>query len=364
MKTCYTVPELSSLDDNGIKDLMSINCSLEQLRVLHLDGSFFRIEITKCYIELNSIEEIDLTNYLKTFEKVQEFIHQKSKVYLFGVSDNNKISIYDIYLNENFLSTKDLKIFENFGIPITKPVISGNITLSQVLEEYKKYNKLFILPTVYINDTRSESQKITTRIIQGKKEEKITTINYPIINSVFDKEEEFKIEKVEFNPEKPEVFNKTTKEERTQIFNETYKNVSFYIETIKNTKMDQFNTLTNEQIIEWWGKNGREVTYLYSIYTLPKTRELVYEYFDYTYITDFDDEMITVDTFEISNIFFELWHSYHPEELRKHKLDFYDDIVSQECFQILFENELEVFVEFFNKEYIEPTTTAKGQKIV
>lgn len=363
MKTCYTVPELSSLDNNGIKDLMSINCSLEQLRVLHLDGSFFRIEITKDYIELNSIEEIDLTNYLKAFEKIQEFIHQNSKVYLFGVSDNNKISIYDIYLNENFLSTKDLKIFESFGIPITEPIIFGNITLGQVLEEYKKYNKLFILPMVYINDTRSESQRITTKIISGKKEERFITPNYPIINSVFDKEE-FKIEKVELKPEKPEVFNKTTKEERTQIFNETYKNVSFYIETIKNTKMDQFNTLTNEQIVEWWEKNGKEVTYLYSIYTLPKTRGLVYEYFDYTYVTDFDDEMVMVDTFEISNIFFELWHSYHPEELRKHNLDFYDDIVSQECFQILFENELEVFVGFFNKEYVEPTTTTKGQKIV
>lgn len=363
MKTCYTVPGLSTLDNNGIKDLMSINYSLEQLRVLHLDGSFFRIEITKDYVELNSIEEINLTNYLEAFENIQKFIHQQSKVYLFGVSNSNNISIYDIYLNSNFLSTKDFKVFENFGIPIAEPIIFGNITINQVLEEYKKYDKLYILPMVYIDDSRDFNQATITKIISGQRNkqafvEPCETLSYPAVKTVVEEEvEELK------SAEKPEVLKRTTKEERTNIFNETYKNVSNYFNAIKKNKnIDNFNNITDKQIIEWWEKNGKEVAYLYSIYTLPKTRELVYDYFDYTYSASYDDNCLMFDSYEVANVFFELWNCYHFDELKKHSIDFYD-IISQECFYIIFENELDAFVGFFNKEYVEPLNL-KGYKIV
>ena len=74
MKTNYTVPTLSSLEENGIKDLASIDYYLPELRLIQLTGVPVRIRIDKDYVELNSTEnEINLDFYKPIFEKLMKF---------------------------------------------------------------------------------------------------------------------------------------------------------------------------------------------------------------------------------------------------------------------------------------------------
>lgn len=357
MKTYCTVPELSTIEENGIKDLVNIDKIPEQLRVLHLDGLFVRIKITKDYVELNSTEEIDLSSYKTVFKNIQKFIYKLSEVYLYGVYNDEQLEIYDIYLNENYLSTKDMKIFGKMGLPILKPIIEGNLSFNDIIKVYEIYKKFYVLPSVYINDKREKTSiiSIKTKIILGEKKEykneywsstSYLDQVYPKINNLA---EDIKAEEVK-SFEKPEVYTATTKDERTQIFNEVYKNVSKYIEELKKTEenWDIFNDVTNQEVLDFWEKKGKEIVYLYSIYTLPKTRQIVYDYYDMFDCDDFECQSV-LDSYDMSYIFLDLLTFYHSNELNKHDINF-EDSKQETMFYIILKNELEVFMNFFVSE--------------
>ena len=110
MKTVFTAPKVSSIADNEINDLFSISYYLPQLRLLYLEGIPVRIELNKeRYVELSSYEEeIEIDNYDKVFKKLFDFFYGTG--YLYGFVKNKKLKIYDVFTNENFLSSKDLMI--------------------------------------------------------------------------------------------------------------------------------------------------------------------------------------------------------------------------------------------------------------
>jgi hypothetical protein len=103
MKTVYTAPKISSLKNNGIKDLLYVASYLPELRLVYLTGVPVRIELNKGgYVELNSEEEeIDLSNYNEIFKSLSEFFY--GTAYLYGFVNENKLVVYDAFTNDNFL---------------------------------------------------------------------------------------------------------------------------------------------------------------------------------------------------------------------------------------------------------------------
>ena len=186
MKTVYTVPKISSLKDNGIKDLLYVASYLPELRLVYLTGVPVRIELNKeGYVELNSEEEeIDLSAYNDIFKSLSEFFY--GTAYLYGFVNENKLVVYDAFTNDNFLSSRDLMFLESkYKIPVVKPIAEGNFTVSYLVEvlnkkingEGMKSNKFYILPSVYIDDTRtysSATEDVKSKIILGEKKETAT----------------------------------------------------------------------------------------------------------------------------------------------------------------------------------------------
>ena len=100
MKTNYTIPSLSSIESNRIKDLAYVENYFEELRLIRLSGFPVRLKINKNYVELTSTEvEIDLSAYKPIFEKLMNFFYGDG--YIYGYVNNNKLVVYDIYTNDN-----------------------------------------------------------------------------------------------------------------------------------------------------------------------------------------------------------------------------------------------------------------------
>ena len=108
----FTVPSLSTLENNRIKDFSSVEYELPELRLVELKGTPVRIEINKNYVEVNSSEEeISLEKYKNVFQDLFKFFYGTG--YLFGFVYNNELKIYDVYTNNNFLSTRDMYYLES-----------------------------------------------------------------------------------------------------------------------------------------------------------------------------------------------------------------------------------------------------------
>ena len=73
MKTNYTVPTLSSLKDNAVKNLFQIEKCKSETRLLHLTGIPIRLRIDADYVELTSKQKVDLSAYNSIFEKLMSF---------------------------------------------------------------------------------------------------------------------------------------------------------------------------------------------------------------------------------------------------------------------------------------------------
>ena len=283
MKITYTPPELSSINDNRIVDIFSIGTIPYEVRILTLIGNAVRIEINKDgYVELKSVVDLDLSKYNEIFKELQEFFY--GTAYLYGNFNDGKLEIYDVFTNDNFLSTRDLNFLKkHYNLPLAEPKYEGYIySMSDALDKLKQIDgydesSIFILPAVYINDKREEPKITSTikeKVILGEKKvypvwngtyntyNAYNAYNANAINTVSTKKEE-KTKKF-----LPEVFKLVDKKQRESIFNETYLNISEYIKTIKLTD--------NEK--KWWDKYGKLYTHLYAIHTLPETRKLVYEY--------------------------------------------------------------------------------------
>ena len=179
MKTSYTVPSISSLAENEIKDLQDIKFYLPELRLVKLPGVSVRIEINNGgYVELNSKEEVDISKYFDVLKNVSNFFYGTG--YLFGRVNNGELVIYDIYTNDNYLSTRDMKYLEeNYSIPIVKPIAEGRFTFEDILEimhtklsDGEDLKNYFILPKMYLNDNREYTAAkvpVISKIIIGEK---------------------------------------------------------------------------------------------------------------------------------------------------------------------------------------------------
>ena len=353
MKTNYTVPTLSSLEDHGIKDLISVGNYEEELRLVQLTGIPVRIRIDKDYVELNSTEnEINLSAYKECFIKLMKFFYGVG--YIYGYMNGNKLTVYDIYTNDNFFSTRDLNIIEKeTGLPIVKSIFEGKFTSEFIIsvlnkkinEEKIPANELFILPSVYINDERewetAKTKEIST-VIYGKKPEKTYVNNYghwdyTLKCWVYPEEQKKKEEKtVVKNHNQYDVFQFSTKKERTEIFNETYKNVSKYVEENKSA--------FSNPCLEWWEKYGKYITYYYSIHTLPATRMIVWEYSE-LYCISYIDRYLPI-TEKWADFFTEFFEENYSELMKKIKFDYSFTLF----FEKVFHEELLVLDKFYVQE--------------
>ena len=354
MKTNYTVPTLSSLEDHGIKDLISVGNYEEELRLVQLTGIPVRIRIDKDYVELNSTEnEINLSAYKECFIKLMKFFYGVG--YIYGYMNGNKLTVYDIYTNDNFFSTRDLNIVEKeTGLPVVKPIFEGNFTSEFIISVFNKKineekipaNELFILPSVYINDERewaTVKAKETSTVIYGKKPEKTYVNNYGYWDNTLKRwvtpEEQKKKEEektVVKNHSQYDVFQFSTKKERTEIFNETYKNVSKYVEENKSA--------FSNPCLEWWEKYGKYITYYYSIHTLPATRMIVWEYSE-LYCISYIDRYLPI-TEKWADFFTEFFEENYSELMKKIKFDYSFTLF----FEKIFHEELLVLDKFYVQE--------------
>ena len=340
MKTIYTVPKLSSLTDNGIKDLFSIANYPEQLRLVQLEGIPVRIEINKKYVEVNSEEEeLDFSKYNNMFEKLMEFFY--GTTYLYGFLKEDKLLIYDVFTNDNYFSTRDMNYLEmNFDLPIVKPIAEGNFSFDYIIailnkkinDEKMDPDSLFLLPTVYIDDKREYTYfkpELISSVVFGQKYS-IPATTTPAKNT-----------STVMPPKKPQVFEViqfSTKKEREDIFLETYKNVSKYYDSIKGTLSKECN--------EWFQKYGKMFTHLYSIHTLPSTRKIVYDYAKEYYLpyTQYSDPVDKKWSYLFIDFISELY--YNSDLMKKYTFNLND----YDYFATIFKEELINFDKFFVKE--------------
>jgi len=360
MKTVYTAPKISSLKDNGIKDLLYVASYLPELRLVYLTGVPVRIELNKeGYVELNSEEEeIDLSAYNKIFKSLSEFFY--GTAYLYGFVNENKLIIYDAFTNDNFLSSRDLMFLESkYKIPVVKPIAEGNFTFDYLVEvlnkkingEGMKSSKFYILPSVYVDDTRTYSsitENIKSKIILGEKPvvkptywsgysnsnsnssyKPATTTALPAATS--DKKTPKKEDKALLK-----VLELSTKKERQSIYEQTLKNVKTYSETLPLSE--------NEK--KWWKANGSFFTYLYSILTLPSTRSIVYDYCEF-YFLSYDECILPIET-KWASLFVDMFSEIFQRSLEVKKIKITDELYSM--FALFFKEELIEFDKFFVKE--------------
>lgn len=361
MKTVYTAPKISSLKDNGIKDLLYVASYLPELRLVYLTGVPVRIELNKeGYVELNSEEEeIDLSAYNDIFKSLSEFFY--GTAYLYGFVNENKLVVYDAFTNDNFLSSRDLMFLESkYKIPVVKPIAEGNFTVSYLVEvlnkkingEGMKSNKFYILPSVYIDDTRtysSATEDVKSKIILGEKKETTTyntwsgynTTTYtPPVKTVGNStstttttttKKKSKTDKILI-----EIFEVSTKEERQQIYEQTLKNINSYMETLPLSEIEK----------NWWKSNGKFFAYLYSILTLPSTRSIVYDYGEFYYL-DVEECANPIEK-KWAVFFVDMFGEVFQGTLETKKIKITSDFYSM--FALFFKEELIEFDKFFVKE--------------
>ena len=361
MKTVYTVPKISSLKDNGIKDLLYVASYLPELRLVYLTGVPVRIELNKeGYVELNSEEEeIDLSAYNDIFKSLSEFFY--GTTYLYGFVNEGKFVVYDAFTNDNFLSSRDLMFLESkYKIPVVKPIAEGNFTVDYLVEvlnkkinnEGMKSNKFYILPSVYVDDTRTyttATEVVKSKIILGEKKTTTTYTTWSGSNNVNSaipaknttdtslvKEAKKATETPKTDKVFTEIFMLSTKEERQTVFNQTLKNINNYISTLKISEDEK----------KWWDANGRFLTYLYSILTLPSTRGIVYDYgeiYQLNYI-----ECSKPIEYKWSLLFIDLFMDEFSAAIASKKMKLTADFY--EMFSLFFKEELIEFDKFFVKE--------------
>lgn len=336
-----TLPQLYSTELNKV-DFQSLKENKTELRVVYLDGYYASIEInSKESILLCENENSDLDKKNKEIiEKLsEEFFYGKAVLY--GVIKNDEFYVYDINTNENFFSSRDINYLkEKFGLKTVETILEGYFSTEDYIKVLNEkmlagYNceKIVLLPNVYINDKREKDEEIIYETQLIEKQEIVKTPNYYYGYQDYDDDTP-----VATKPKKEsaEVLKITTKDERREIYSQVLKNVTLYVGKIR--------TGLSEQERNFWIKNGAMLCYLYSIYTLPKTRKLIYDfldkmYFYKSYITDGD---------ELGDAMFEMFDAYHSDSLDKHNIRWLDAVT----FCKLFKEELTVLFDFYEKEHL------------
>ena len=364
MKIPVTAPDLSTLDVNAIKDLLSVEFRPENVRILQLTGIPVRIEVDQTYAELQcEIKDTKITNY--DFSLISKFFFKNG--YLYGFVDNGAVSIYDVFTNGNFLSSKDLNYLkENFNLPVIQPIAEGRFTTNEIIsllyerKDSIELTDVYAFPSVYIADGEKTKSSIHTSILYGQKTYGYynysnynynSNSNYPAKTSCTNLNNEVKPyndvgslanEIKEEKEKKMKVFTLSTKEERTKIYNETLKNVNSYF--LLNKEKLPKGTL------EWYKKKGKFFAWLYAIHTLPATREIVYDYL-------FSQELEYENWYDYNKtdkasfwgwIFLDFFECEYKNSLKNAHKEIEDEDYSY--FTSLFREELNVFDGFFNRE--------------
>ena len=353
MKT-YTVPKISSLEENKLKDIQSVEDSFQELRFLKLKGSFVRIELAKYFIEATTNIEVDLSKYKEMLERLRdEFFYGVG--YLFGIIEDDELKVYDVYTNSNYLSTRDMKkLNEKFGLPLCESIHEGYFTFNEVIDFYKKAGEdsqyCYLLPAVYINDqctyVNEEAKTFTTKISTSFTPTVTTVANTTKIPSSIPNEDLNSQFTGDYDcgyldddygltlTDNDEVFKLTTKEERAEIFKETLKNIEANYEEHKSTYSETYK--------RWFRKNSKFFIYFYSILTLPQTRKLLYDYkADYGFPNDtWGSILIGYIEYNFPNKIFNKFKQYF------FNLGFLPFV------ELMLADEFVVFDDFYKKEYV------------
>lgn len=374
----YTVPDISSLEDNEIKEFSSVELIPQELRIVHLNGSFARIEVnTDGYCELSSYDEVDINEEDKKIIEslMKNFFY--GKAYLFGVVNEGNFLVYDIRTNDNYFSYRDLQVLNKiYGLKLAETFFDGYIhyddlisLLNSKIETGLLIEDLHILPSMYLNDKREYEtikEEVVKSIIVGEKPApKVyntwsgSSSGYcggtyrpstpavstpPATNSTAVQPTK---EQVEENNKK-EAFRITTKDERTAIFQEVLKNLTTYI----NAKV---KTTAQDFVIDFWNKHGVKFAYLYAIYSLPKTRHIIYNFIkDNKTMYEINGYLTSSEIW--AEIFLDFFETYHSVEL-KNFVSKWDDYVAM---ALLFQEEFEAFETFYEKEVPENDKLKKG----
>jgi hypothetical protein len=338
-----TLPQLYSTELNKV-DFQNLKENKTELRVVYLDGYYASIEISsKESILLCENENSDLDKKNREIiEKLsEEFFYGKAVLY--GVIKNDEFYVYDINTNENFFSSRDINYLkEKFGLKTVETILEGYFSTEDYIKVLNEkmlagYNceKIVLLPNVYINDKREQDEEIIYETQLIKKQEIVKIPNYNYCFGYQDYDDTPVVTKPK--KEKAEVLKTSTKDERREIYSQVLKNVTAYVEKIKPE--------LSEQELNFWRKNGAMFCYLYSIYTLPKTRELIYNFLDKMYF--YKSGYIT-DSEELGEVMFEMFDAYHSDAIDKHNIRWLD----ADTFCKLFKEELTVLLDFYKKEYL------------
>ena len=349
--TAYTVPAVSTLADNEIKDLSDIADVKTEVRLVRLRGVPVRIKLDKTSVEITSYEDETIEGYDAVFEKLLKLFY--GTTYIYGHVFEEKFVAYDIYTNDNFLSVRDMGIVsDETGLVFAEPISEGMMTFEHVIEMFhKKMNEgipadeLHILPSMYLKDNRAATVVIpteTTTLIYGEK--KTYTYQPPIQQPQQKKEKKPK-------EDRPSVHILTTKEERTAIFKETFKNITEYIAMNK-----QF---LDKETLKWWDEYGKSFTYIYAIHTLPATRKLVYAYAE-TFYLDYADRYSPI-TEKWASLFMAFFDDMYSDTtlMRQNEHELY----ATEYFADLFHDELAEFDKFYSKEADTKQDWRNGQNL-
>lgn len=352
MKTTYTAPSISSVSDNEITDLAYVELYLPRLRLVQLKGVPIRLTINKDkYIELNSTEEeIDISKYSDCLKNVMEFFY--GTAHLYAYVDNGKLSIYDIFTNDNYLSTKDMEYLEKtYKIPIVKPIAEGTFTFSYLVEILnKKINgeglessSFHLFPCMYLDDDRYGGYvyvpKVITKIVVGKKPKPVVSYGVTHTNGVRTPAPVPTAPKPVVKKPIEEVFTLTTKEERVAIYKEMLKNVSNYVEKNK--------TSFTEPQLTWWHKYGMKFAHAFSIHTLPKTRHIIYDYCNtFGGLCGYWGRTNVEKWAEVLCYFFQ--DKYEDSIMKGH--NFMEDYFEADKFAVIFKEELEELDKFYVAE--------------
>lgn len=280
---------LSALKEHSVSPFL-INDEKEELRIINLDDYspvvFILEGITLTYrVEADFKEDLDFSKALKNMDKLLSYIKAlKINAKIYTVYTNKKIYIYDVYINDNWMSEKDIKLMlkslsiESFYIPC----VSGVFSLDEIKELTKTGKNHFIIPAMYLDDERNVEWYVSTEL---------------------DKEEE--PEEIALNEPQPqiEVGNDidcswktlTTKEERTSIFKPLYER-----------KIKEFGDDAD------FKSKALGICYLFAILECNKMIDGLLEYVDSVSEYDedlpfFKDDKLTYWALTINNYFYEMY---------------------------------------------------------
>jgi hypothetical protein len=374
----YTnAPEISSVAENAL----NIFCHDESVpvRLLNLKGIRIRFYINKSdknvHINTSSNLSIDLLKaYKELFSQLTERFFADD-AYIYGVLNEEKLYIYDIYTNENWLSERDMEKIKNeygygeLGFTTLTPLIEGILKTREIIEAVSavddvRFIKLF--PCVYVKfDTDSIEQvktlKDTLYVGEEKKYNYYNGYNsFNDYDNYYNKKDDdddyynthvwspsehaYVLKKNCVKSDKevkvvPKEFTLLNKKERTESYYTVKKNVEDYIS--KNG--------LSESLKEGEKKLLRIVCYLYSLNCLPKTRQLIYNYYETDYFKETNYAALSSedDIYVWSDVFVKYWKNNFKDELKRIKN--LDDLSTTLVYIILYE-ELSCFSNFYEKE--------------